>query len=339
MRIGLNPNKNQQIEIGNYFHQVVVPVYIPNQEGYFKESLQLLKYCLESLFKTAHSKTYFTVVNNGSCKAVEDFINELHRNNTIHEVIHTDNIGKLNAILKGISGQNFPLLTITDADVLFVNNWQKATYEVFSAIPKAGVVCPSPSARVVKQHTFNVVLSHFFSKKLKFTPVVNRKAMERFAHSIDNPEFYNQYHLDKYLTFSSNNVKAVIGAGHFVATYKSAIFNQSLQRFTDYTLGGESEEVLLDKPAVDNGYWRLSTEDNYAYHMGNVEEPWMKTTLDGLTDESNEFELPKMTTSKASKIANYCKENFFIRIILKPFIWNWFLQYKGLSKEAAKNYL
>lgn len=339
MRIGLNPNKNRNIEIGNYFHQVVIPVYIPNQEGYFKDSLKLLRYCLESLFKTSHTKTYFTLVNNGCCKEVENFITELHISNKIHEVIHTNNIGKLNAVLKGIAGQNFPLITITDADVLFVNNWQKATYDVFSSFPKAGVVCPSPSSRVVKQYTYNVILSNFWSKKLKFTDVVNKKAMESFAQSINNPEFYNQYHLEKYLTLSSKNTKAVIGAGHFVATYKSVIFSRSLQRFTEYSLGGESEEVLLDQPVVNEGYWRLSTEDNFAYHMGNVEESWMKESLEAIIEDETEFQQPKLPTVKAIKWVNYCKENFFNRIIVKPLVWNWFIRYKGLSKEASKKYL
>lgn len=339
MRIGLNPNKNRNVEIGDYFHHVVIPVYIPNQEGYFKDSLKLLHYCLESLFKTSHAKTYFTVVNNGCCKEVEDYIADLHTNHKIHEVIHTDNIGKLNAVLKGIAGQNFPLVTITDADVLFVNNWQKATYDIFSSFPKAGVVCPSPSSRVVKQYTYNVILNNFWSKKLKFTSVVNKKAMQSFAQSINNPEFYNQYHLDNYLTISKNNIKGVIGAGHFVATYKSVIFNHSLQRFTEFSLGGESEEVLLDQPVVNEGYWRLSTEDNFAYHMGNVEEPWMKETLKAIVKDETEFQPPRITIVKAVKWLNFCKENFFNRIIVKPLVWNWFLQYKGLSKEASKKYL
>lgn len=338
MRIGLNPNKDKHLEATHYFHQVVIPVHIPNQEGYFRDSFKLFQYCLESLFKTSHSKTYFTIVNNGSCKEVEEFINQLGRENKIHEVIQTTGIGKLNAILKGITGQNFPLITITDADVLFVNNWQKDTYEVFSAFPKAGVVCPSPSSRVVKQYTYNVILDYFFSNKLSFSDVVNKKAMESFAHSIANPDFYNEYHLNKYLTISDKNTKAVIGASHFVATYKSAIFSHSLQRYTEYSLGGESEELLLDQPVVNNGYWRLSTEDNFAYHMGNSEEPWMKETLDAIVDDETEYEPPQLTTLKAKRIVNYLRENFFNRIIVKPFVWNWFLQYKGLSKEASKQY-
>lgn len=339
MRIGVNPNKDHNSVTSDYFHQVVIPVYIPHQEDYFKDSFKVFQYCMESLFTTSHNKTYFTIVNNGCCEEVENFINQLHHDQKIHEVIHTVNIGKLNAVLKGISGQNFPLITITDADVLFVNNWQKATYAVFSEFPKAGVVCPSPSSRVVKQYTYNVILSRFWSKKLRFTDVVNKKAMSDFAHSIGNPDFYNDYHLEKYLTISSDTIKAVIGAGHFVATYKSVIFNHSLQRNTEYSLGGESEEVILDQAVVKKGYWRLSTEDNFAYHMGNKEEPWMKETLETLIDDASEWESLKIKTVKVNAFMNYCSENFFNRIIVKPLVWKKFLQFKGLSKKASKNYL
>jgi cellulose synthase/poly-beta-1,6-N-acetylglucosamine synthase-like glycosyltransferase len=131
MRIGFNPNKNKPVEPNDFFHQVIIPVYIPNQEGYFKDSFKILQYCLESLLKTSHSKTYFTVVNNGSCNEVIEYLNSLQQQLKIHEIIHTSAIGKMNAILKGLMGHNFDLITIADADVLFLNNWQKNTYEVF----------------------------------------------------------------------------------------------------------------------------------------------------------------------------------------------------------------
>lgn len=50
MRVGLNPNKDKIIENTDFFHQVIVPVYIPHQNDYFKDSFQILKFCLESLF-------------------------------------------------------------------------------------------------------------------------------------------------------------------------------------------------------------------------------------------------------------------------------------------------
>ena len=37
MRLGFNPHKDKKQIKSDYFHQVVIPVYIPNEEGYFKE--------------------------------------------------------------------------------------------------------------------------------------------------------------------------------------------------------------------------------------------------------------------------------------------------------------
>ena len=52
MRLGFNPHKDKKQIKSDYFHQVVIPVYIPNEEGYFKDSFVILQYCLQSLFKT-----------------------------------------------------------------------------------------------------------------------------------------------------------------------------------------------------------------------------------------------------------------------------------------------
>ena len=77
MRKGLNPQKDKPQEQSEIFHQVIIPVYIPNQEGYFKDSFRIFKICLESLFKTTHSKTFISVVNNGSSKEIQDYLDEL----------------------------------------------------------------------------------------------------------------------------------------------------------------------------------------------------------------------------------------------------------------------
>lgn len=339
MRIGFNPNKDKETTASDFFHQVIVPVYIPNNEGYFKDSLQIFRYCLESLFKTCHPKTYFTVVNNGSGTEVIAYIDNLYREGKVHEIIHTTGIGKLNAILKGISGQKFDLITIADSDVLFLNGWQKETYAVFDNFPKTGAVCPTPSSKVLKQYTFNVLLECFFSDKLRFTPTKNREALVKFAESIGNPNFYNIDQLSYNLSIANENCKAVIGAGHFVTTYKGVVFNNATERYSKFSLGGDSETKLLDEPVANQGYWRLSTEDNFTYHMGNVTEAWMEEYMAQLKDESAvEVTEPKLETKKNAVFFNNVKKMLFSKIIARQPFWCWFLQYKGLSKAAAKNY-
>lgn len=338
MRIGSNPNKDKELQKSAFIHQVIVPVYIPHQEEYFKDSFKILKLCLESLFITSHAKTYFTVVNNGSCQEIVSYLNQLHQENKIHELIHTSAIGKLNAILKGLTGHQFELITISDADVLFLNNWQKATYEVFEVFPKAGAICAAPSSKVLKQSTSSLIVPYLFSAKLSFTKVVNPKAMQMFATSIGAPEFYSKTHLEKYLTIKKKKFEAVVGAGHFMTTYRGEIFDALNARFSPYALGGTSEGKLLDEPVNDLGYWRLATADNYVFHLGNVVESWMQSELD-TQKKCEDLEVFVRVDNKKKPTRNW---TFFNKIIFsfvarKP-IWKLFLHFKGLTKEEAQNY-
>ncbi|MGL3001279.1 glycosyltransferase family A protein [Flavobacterium sp. RSSB_23] len=339
MRIGFNPNKDRLQEPNDFYHQVIIPVHIPNQEGYFKDSFKILQLCLESLLKTSHSKTYIVLVNNGSCIEVINYLDDLYQQGKIHELIHTSPIGKLNAILKGLAGHNFDLVTISDADVLFLNDWQKETYTVFENFKKAGVVSPVPSSKMLKQFTGNIYLDNFFSKRLKFTKAKDKNSLQMFASSIGNIGFYKDIHLNKNLTISNSDdsICAVIGAGHFIATYKGNCFDGIKNRFSYYSLGGDSEKILLDKPAEDKGYWRLSTAGNYAYHMGNVLEDWMFETFSTIKENKTEINIPSNLTNKPNTYFRPFAV-FLFRIMSQRAIWKLFLRYKGLTKEEAKEY-
>jgi len=338
MRIGYNPHKDKIQPISDFFHQVIIPIYIPNLEGYFEDSFEILKYTLESLFRTSHKKTYFTLINNGSCKNVVEYLNDLLENGLVHEVMHTSSIGKLNSVLKGITGHNFKMVTISDADVLFLNDWQEETYKVFNSFSKCGAVSPVPSPKVLKQYTSNAIVDNLFSRKLKFSKVLNPNALQHFAKSIGNPNFYNEYHLESYLTIQENNQRAVIGAGHFVATYRGDIFSEEGVRYSKYSLGGGSENKILDEPVLLKGYWRLSTLDNYAYHMGNKDEEWMSKLVNNLSNHTNKIvEMKELNKVKTSKLALWFYEVFF-KILKKKIFWFFFLRYKGLSDVASKNY-
>ena len=337
MRVGFNPNKDKVLLKSDYTHQVIVPVYIPHQSDYFKDSFQILRFCLESLITTIHAKTYITVVNNGSCEEIVSYLNQLRQEGNIQEVIHTTAIGKLNAILKGLTGHQFPLITITDADVLFLNHWQKATYEVFEAFPKAGVVSPAPNSKMLRYYTANIIGSTLFSNDTAFISVTAKEAMIAFAKSIGNESLYKSVHLEKQLAITKETTTALIGAGHFVATYKGVSFDVLKQRFSKYSLGGDSEQLLLDKPATDLGFWRLSTQNNYAYHLGNVKENWMQDELDKLTSDSSTFE-STVDNKVYSGLVNVFLMKFFSRLIFRKPFWQLYLRYKGLTSEEANQY-
>jgi len=335
MRIGNNPHKDQLLEKFEFTHQVVMPVYIPNQKDYFKDSLSILKLSLDSLFKTTHNKTFFSIVNNGSCQVVMDYLNHLKDEGKIHELIHTSNIGKFNAILKGLAGNNIELVTITDADVLFNNHWQLETAKVFKTFPKVGVVGIVPQFNMFKSHCGNVIYDNLFNSKLKFLPIKSPKALALFYKSIGWDETYNKDFLKYGLGIVNKEVNVLLGSGHFVATYKKQQF-EKIKSYLGYKLGGDSVSYF-DLAALDYDYWRVTTEQNYAFHMGNVLEDWMyKVTIN---DSDKDVVISGFSErQKMNNINYFLKNKLFYKLILNKRISKILYRYKGLPKDSVKNF-
>lgn len=340
MRVGSNPHKDKETTHANYLHQIVIPVYIPNLEGYFKDSFRILQLCVNSLLETIHKKTFVTIINNGSCLEIQNYLDDLYENHKIHEIIHTENIGKLNAILKGISGNNIPYVTISDSDVLFCSNWQEETMKVFYNFDKAGVVGITPQFKMYETNCGNQLFENYFSKKLKFTKVEQPLELEKFYESIGWTKDYNYDYLKYNLSIKSSNCNALVGAGHFVATYKKNVFTE-VPTFFGYKLGGDSE-VFLDKVTLKKGLWRLTTTGNFAYHMGNAFEDWMD---DIETKKSNSpffdyslYEQNK-TLKNISNIECFIKNKLFNRLCFsKRFLKKIFYKRFQLPKEMRNKY-
>lgn len=334
MRVGFNPFKDEPQKDSEFIHQIIIPVYIPNQEGYFKDSFAILKLCLESLFVTVHKKTFITIVNNGSDIIIKEYLDFLLKQNKIHELIHTDNIGKLNAILKGLAGNNIELVTISDSDVLFFPNWQSETVKVFTHIPNAGVVGIVPQFKMYEQNCGNVIWDNLFSKKLKFIPVKNKKALIRFYDSIGWDRNYNQDYLEYNLGLEiSSNLKVLIGSGHFVASYKKDIFDEIVS-YIGFKMGGTSEGYL-DKSPLKKNYWRVTTQDNYACHLGNTLEDWMSVPKASNTDI---IQYGFNKNIKLNPVLYFIKNRLFVKFISVKWMKKIFLRYKKLPQPMIRNY-
>jgi hypothetical protein len=337
MRVGYNPYKDQKIDESEYIHQVVIPVYIPNHEGYFKDSFAILKLCLESLLKTIHKKTFITIANNGSDNIVSSYLDELLNQNKIQELIHTQNIGKLNAVVKGLAGNNIELVTISDSDVMFLPNWQSETVKVFTHIPNAGVVGIVPQFKMYESYCGNVLFDNFCSRKLKFIPVKNKFDLTRFYDSIGWDRSYNQDYLEFNLGLEiKSDMNVLIGSGHFVATYKKDIFEE-IPSYFNYKMGGESEGYL-DRIPLEKGYWRLTTEDNYAYHMGNVLEDWMLDRINHMEREDVHFQHNFQKKNKLNKVLYFIKNRLFVKFISIKWTVKLFLKWKKLPNSMIKKY-
>lgn len=338
MRKGKNPSKDILLQKTPSNHRIIIPLYIPHEEGYFKDAFTIFTYCLNSVLKTAFSHLKVSVISNGSCDEVNYKLLKLQQQGLIDElVIEKEAIGKVNSILKAVRTAEERLITITDADVLFDNGWEKAVVDVFEAFPRAGAVCPVPVFRKQLSLTLNIWFRYFFSNKLYFRPVKNPEAMEKFAQSIGWTTLEDRFKDTICSLEAKNGTVAVLGCSHFVATYKREVFNAIPKGNSLYKLGGNSEEQYLDLPVIKMGGYRFSTEDNFAYHLGNHLELWMTLKYNQLIEIENKknikYDLEKLTKSP---INFWITSKIFMQFFYNKQLYNLILRMKGISKEKIK---
>ena len=335
MRIGINPQKGKQFNDDRFIHQVVIPVYIPNDEDYYRDAFRIFKLCIDSLTRTCHQRTFITIVNNGSHDEVRNYIDGLLKEGTIHEVIHTDNVGKVNAILKGVVGHSIELVTIADADVLFLSGWQSATAEIFDAFPKAGVVGLIPQYKAFTYQCENILFDKWFSKDLKFVPVKDPQSLAKYYDSIGWDENRNPHYSELALGIESNGKTAYVGAGHVAATYKRNIFSE-VETWFQFKLGGNTLRYI-DSLCLHRDYWRLTTYGNFAYHMGNTHESWMddvKFTADDATTVPTGFP----ASDKINRASYFLKTRIFAAIFRRYDVRRLFYRMKRLPSHMIPKY-
>lgn len=338
MREGTNPQRHQKVAIRTYSHRIIIPLHIPNLEGYYKDSLDIFKLCLSSLFKTVGADSAITVVNNGSDKKVVAFINELYVEGKIDEVLHTQKVGKVNAIIKGINSCKEEYITITDADVLFKSGWLLATSSIFNAFTKAAVVGLVPQFKMYENFSYNVIFDCYFNNGLQYSSVKNPNDLQLFYKSLNWNDDYNKDYLKYNLSITKNDVCALVGTGHLVATYKRSVFDKNM-KFTDFLLGGDSVVKTFDIPAAKKNLWRLNTEDNYAYHMGNRLEDWMREYLDNLEDLPNDkLQFPGDVKVYKNKPLHYFVKHHMFSKLFQKYLKKRFYKAKGLPANVAEKY-
>ena len=340
MRKGKNIHRDTKITKSNIKHRVVFPVFIPYEKAYYAEAFAIFKTALLSVHKTASFPIVVSVISNGSSKTVNDKLYGLYKEGYINElIIETDCLGKINSLLKVLRTIQEPMVTVADADVLFLNGWDHEVFKLFKAFPKAGAVSPVPVFRKHFELTANIWLRYLFSDKLKFTAVQDPEAMTKFANSIGWPWLDKKFK-DVYATLKTKNgTMAMVGGTHFVATYKSEVFKYLPKENSNYYQGGDSERLYTDQPVVKAGGFRLSTAKNYAYHMGNVYEDWMQETFEALKPSDKENHLPTFAKLKPPVFNPLLLELLFKKLLRFPQFKYWVLRKKGLSKEQLKNFL
>lgn len=275
MREGVNPGKLEyQLEPFKE-HRIVMPVHIPNEEGFFRHAAEILRLSLESLFVSMGEHSSVTVISNGSGPHVVRMLRSYFDAGLIDQLVLNDsNWGKVDAALAASHARFERLITVSDADVLFRPGWFEAVGHLFRTFPECGVATPAPNPSLAFLHTTATILSALAGGELRFERIVAEHDLDRFAKSIGRPDWFKPEHRRAQMAVRRDGTVACVGGGHFVFTIRRELMDRVPHEATLAAMGAGLTERFDDPPDA-MGAWRLSTTRAYAYHMGNLPEPWM----------------------------------------------------------------
>ncbi|SFT40601.1 Glycosyl transferase family 2 [Algoriphagus locisalis] len=313
MRTGINPAKlDSQLSV-QYHHRIVIPVFIPELSGYFENLKEVYRLCIETAFKSQHSRSAITVVDNGSCEEVKAWLRELQDRGIIETLItHQSNIGKIDAIIGAARGSREPLITLSDSDILFRNGWQEEVESVFRSFPKSGAVAPFPIARHMYYHSSS-------TQKAVVTGDMKFSFRETDEHELIR-EVYESYGWNYEPAYDGvlpvvqkNGKEAVMGCGHQVFTIRRELFFDMPLSPSFIKIGAGSELNWIDKPINELGFWRLSTLKTYVHHMGNQLTEENKAAFEEVVKNESTPNLLALPQTEVNKM-NLWEHRFFSKI-------------------------
>ena len=286
MRIGQNPAKFVKDVARPERITVAVLSYIPFLSGFYAETLDVLKVCLDSARKDAGLPFDLMVFDNGSCAEVQDWLLAEQRAGNIQYLILSEkNLGKggaWNIILSGAPGE---IIAYADSDVLFYPGWLSESVRLLETFPNVGMV----TARPFRTNP------EFYSSTLAWAEAQPDVQVER-GHFIpwevflefdlslgqNEEEIRQRYETTQDVRLTFRGVQAIAGASHWqFAAYKS-----TLAQFLPFEMNRPMGQVKqLDQRMNEAGLLRLMPTQPYAMNLSN--------TLRGLKADQRQPDRPR----------------------------------------------
>jgi glycosyltransferase involved in cell wall biosynthesis len=274
MRVGRNPAKAGIPAYSPRPLGVALLVYIPDQQGYFANALEIFKIQVESLYKATPQGFDLLVFDNGSCPLVVQALQEMHAAGRIDWlVLSRHNMGKAGAWNWIFSSMPNELICYADSDVLFRPGWLEASQSVLETFPRAGMVSAQPNFFDVLDGQGTAHQALQADARFQFGELRPPTAVvDEFCFGIGADEALSQRFHDQslpYLRNAQSGVQAILGASHMQFLIPKEVARQVAPLPANKGLL-RAETIGLDRKVDELGYLHLSILENYVFHMGNT---------------------------------------------------------------------
>ena len=299
---------------------VTTVVHIPILDGYWVQSLDVLRVFFESLYTSTSQPFDLMVFDNNSCAEVKDYLLQLQREGKIQYLTFSKyNLKKLGAMDFLFANAPGEFAAFADSDVYFLPGWLEESISVLKAFPEAGQVTALPT--IDKRH-------HYTESTISGIQEAGNLTIERGvlipdaridAHRIsiarDKADYLQNAGARDDIRITRDGVSAYVSAQDFQFVTRKEVIRQSLPlevRHRDEYYDPIYSPVFEAK-LDELGLWRLSTTEYLVHHMGN-HLPDLAKELEGITNEPL-LSISRRHVSQVGRIPSWRRRILEIRLI------------------------
>lgn len=274
MRKGQNPGKFVDSVAQPERITVAVLNYIPFLSGFYAQSLDVLRLCLNSARQDAGLPFDLLVFDNGSCKEVKEWLlAEQGVGNIDYLLLSDKNLGKGGAWNQILSGAPGEIIAYADSDVLFKPGWLSRSVEVLTTYPRAGMVTARPYRTSPGYYTATLEWAkNTADVKLEEGTFIPWADFLEFDLSLGQEvaDIRDRYDATTDWKLRYQGVEALAGASHWQFT----AYKQTLQQFLPFRMHRPMGQVRqLDQRVNEAGLLRLMLPEPFAMNMSNNVPP------------------------------------------------------------------